>query len=492
MLQLFENAFRLPDKIAVIDSQGSYTYGDLLRKSAAVASYLLNGKTDLHQAPVAFMVSPGFEFVSVQWGIWQAGGIAVPLCITYPFPSLRYVVEDTGAQTIVYGPEHAEILVPFETTERIRMVEISEVPQAADVKLPEIGLDRGALILYTSGTTSLPKGVLTTHANIRSQISTLVQAWEWTERDHTLCLLPLHHVHGIINVVSCALWSGATVQFLHPFDAARVFDVFLEGKVNVFMAVPTIYFKLISHVETLDDTGKKSVSDCLDKFRLMVSGSAALPVSVMEKWQAISGHYLLERYGMTEIGMAISNPLHGQRRAGYIGMPLPGVDVRICDENDQETQDQPGEIQVKGPSVFKEYWGKPEATSKSFTRDGWFKTGDIAVVEEGYFRILGRDSVDIIKSGGYKISALEIEEILRTHPEVKDCAVVGVPDEEWGELVAAAVIAGPGLDLKALNVWMREKMPAYKTPRQYRILSELPRNAMGKVTKNELKNLFQK
>lgn len=492
MLQLFESALRLPEKIAVIDSQGSHTYGELSQKSAAVAAYLLDGKKDLNEAPIAFMVSPGFDYVAVQWGIWRAGGIAVPLCITYPFPSLRYVVEDTGAQIIVYGPEYAEILAPFRATEGLLMIEISEIPQAANAGLPEIGLDRAAMILYTSGTTSLPKGVLTTHANIQSQISTLVQAWEWTERDHTLCLLPLHHVHGIINVVSCALWSGATVQFLHPFDAARVFQVFLEGKINVFMAVPTIYFKLISYFESLDDGQKKSLSDCLPKFRLMVSGSAALPVSVMEKWQAISGHYLLERYGMTEIGMAISNPLHGQRKAGYIGMPLPGVHVRICDEDDNEISNQPGEIQIKGPSVFKEYWGKPEATEKSFTADGWFKTGDIAVVEDGYFRILGRDSIDIIKSGGYKISALEIEEILRTHPEVKDCAVVGVPDEEWGELVAAAVIADPGLDVKALNVWMREKMPAYKTPRQYRILSELPRNAMGKVTKNELKNLFQK
>jgi malonyl-CoA/methylmalonyl-CoA synthetase len=348
------------------------------------------------------------------------------------------------------------------------------------------------MILYTSGTTSLPKGVLSTHANIQSQISTLVQAWEWSQQDHTLCLLPLHHVHGIINVVSCALWSGATVQFLHPFDAARVFQIFMEGNVNVFMAVPTIYFKLISHYEALDKSQQESISDCLAKFRLMVSGSAALPVSVMDKWQRISGHYLLERYGMTEIGMAISNPLHGQRKAGYIGKPLPGVGVRICDENDRETDGQPGEIQIKGPAVFREYWGKPEATRKSFTTDGWFKTGDIAVVEDGYYRILGRDSVDIIKSGGYKISALEIEEILRTHPEVKDCAVVGIPNEEWGELVAAAVIADPDIDVKELNAWMREKMPAYKTPRQYKVLSDLPRNAMGKVTKNELKNLFQK
>lgn len=223
----------------------------------------------------------------------------------------------------------------------------------------------------------------------------------------------------------------------------------------------------------------------------MVSGSAALPVSVMEKWYRISGHYLLERYGMTEIGMAISNPYVGERRAGHIGQALPGVEIRICDESDEILPlDQPGEIQVKGPNVFKEYWGKPEATQKAFTGDGWFRTGDIAVLEAGYFKILGRDSVDIIKSGGYKISALEIEEILRTYPNVKDCGVIGIPDEEWGEIVAAAIVSTDNLNLEEMNLWMRERLPAYKTPRRYLIVQDLPRNAMGKVTKNDLKKLF--
>jgi len=357
--------------------------------------------------------------------------------------------------------------------------------------LPEIENQRGAMILYTSGTTSLPKGVLTTHANIEAQVSTLVDAWQWSSSDYTLSILPLHHVHGIINVNSCALWSGATVQFLPNFDAKKVFEIFMEGKVNVFMAVPTIYFKLIAYYENLSQTEQMKVTEKLKEFRLMVSGSAALPVSVMEKWHGISGHYLLERYGMTEIGMAISNPYESTRRAGYIGMPLKGVEVRLCDEADRVIpSDQPGEIQVRGGNVFKEYWGKPEATTKAFTTDGWFKTGDIAVVEDGYFKILGRDSVDIIKSGGYKISALEIEEVLRKYPGVKDCGVIGIPDEEWGELVAAALVTEKNIDVNVLNAWIRERMPAYKTPRKYLVVEDLPRNAMGKVTKNELKKLF--
>ena len=224
----------------------------------------------------------------------------------------------------------------------------------------------------------------------------------------------------------------------------------------------------------------------------MVCGSAALPVSVMEKWEVISGHKLLERYGMTEIGMAISNPYNGERKAGYVGIPLPGVEVKLVDEFLQKVKPgEPGEILVKGKNVFVEYWNKPEATAKEFTLDGWFKTGDVAVVEESYIRIMGRNSVDIIKSGGYKISALEIEEVLRTHTFIDDCAVVGMQDDEWGELIVAALVVNDNtINLDDLNKWLRENMAAYKTPRKYLLVAELPRNAMGKVTKNDIKKLF--
>jgi malonyl-CoA/methylmalonyl-CoA synthetase len=258
------------------------------------------------------------------------------------------------------------------------------------------------------------------------------------------------------------------------------------------MAVPTIYFKLIAAFELLDVEAKNQLKNAMKKFRLMVCGSAALPVSVMEKWEQVSGHVLLERYGMTEIGMGISNPYESFRKPGAIGLPLPGVSVRLVDENMQPViNGEAGEIQIKGDNVFKEYWNKPEATAKEFSPDGWFKTGDVAVVEEGYYRILGRSSVDIIKSGGYKLSALEIEEVLRTHDLVDDCAVVGIADEEWGELVVAAVVEKDGLEQHQLNQWMRAQMPTYKTPRKYLMVKELPRNAMGKVVKNEVKTLFK-
>lgn len=493
MLPIFTQALQQPNALAILDAEDSYTYGQLWESSSQIALHLLSGNTDLNQARVAFMISPGFHYVATQWGIWKAGGIAVPLCLSYPLPSLRYVIEDTQAALLVADAPHAGILEEYTKDNSIPLLLTSETTlrEIPSAPLPVIDSTRGALILYTSGTTSQPKGVLSTHANLASQISTLVEAWQWSSADHTLCILPLHHVHGIVNVVSSALWAGATLQFLHPFDAKQVLNLFLEGRINVFMAVPTIYFKLLAEIDSYSETKKKQLFDCMSAFRLMVSGSAALPASVMERWQEVSGHRLLERYGMTEIGMAISNPYRGERKTGYIGSPLPGVIIRLVDEAYEEVAiGTPGEIQVKGPGVFASYWGKAEATQKAFTEDGWFKTGDIAVVEQDYYRILGRDSIDIIKSGGYKISALEIEEVLRSHALIKDCAVVGIPNEEWGELVAAVLVIEINLELAELKDWLKERLPSYKSPKVYQILADLPRNAMGKVVKNELKPLF--
>ncbi|MCS5490204.1 acyl-CoA synthetase [Algoriphagus limi] len=491
MIELIERASRFLPRTAVVDQGKRFSYQDLLDRSEQIVGKLLGNRSDLQSQRVAFIVPPSFDYLAIQWGIWRAGGIAVPLCTSYPFPSLQYVIEDTQASFLIVSPEFEELLSPYRDSQSLTYLSTNDLENNSSSSLPNINPDRGAMILYTSGTTSLPKGVLTTHATITAQIKSLVEAWRWSENDHILSILPLHHVHGIINVNSCALWSGATVQFLPNFDAARVFDIFCEGEVNVFMAVPTIYFKLIAFYETLPESKQDEIRNALKKFRFMVSGSAALPVSVMEKWKSISGHTLLERYGMTEIGMAISNPYEGERRPGHIGQPLPGVSIRLFDENGQEVAaGQAGEIQVKGANVFTEYWGKQEATAKAFTEDGWFKTGDIALVEDGYFRILGRDSVDIIKSGGYKISALEIEEKIRMHESVKDCGVVGIQDEEWGEKVVAAIVPNQEIEIPALKAWLKTELPSYKIPKEFLFLDELPRNALGKVTKNELKKLF--
>lgn len=491
MVEVFARARHHGDRIAILSGGSFYTYDQVLRRATTIAVGLLNGRADLAEDPVAFMVAPGFDYVSALWGIWGAGGIAVPLCLTHPTPALEHVLKDTACRTLIVSSDYTETTNELVAKLGIQRRNLDEWIKEAKGDLPDVASERRAMILYTSGTTNLPKGVVTTHRNIEAQIRTLVKAWRWREDDHTLCVLPLHHVHGIINVVSCALWSGACCEFLPAFDAIEVFRVFEEGKVNVFMAVPTIYFKLIAAWEKMKASDQLESSRMLKKMRLMVSGSAALPVSVMERWQTISGHRLLERYGMTELGMAISNPYDGERRAGHVGIPLEGVEIRLCNEQNVPVTDEPGEIQVRGENVFLEYWRQPEATRDSFTSDGWFKTGDVATREGEYYRILGRNSVDIIKSGGYKISALEIEEVLRTHPGVADCAVVGLEDEEWGEVVAAALVPKSAeLDPSEIKNWLKERIPGYRIPRRILQPRELPRNAMGKVTKNDVKKLF--
>jgi malonyl-CoA/methylmalonyl-CoA synthetase len=261
----------------------------------------------------------------------------------------------------------------------------------------------------------------------------------------------------------------------------------------VFTAVPTIYHRLIGAWESASTETQREWSDGVRRLRLMMSGSAALPVQVLERWREITGHTLLERYGMTEIGMALSNPLTGERRPGFVGSPLPDVEVRLVDEQGSEVETgSPGELEVRGPNVFLEYWRRPEETAQAFRGD-WFRTGDLAVLEHGSYRLLGRLSVDIIKTGGFKVSALEIEEILRTHPCIAECAVVGVADDEWGERVSAAVELrdGASLSLADLQSWAKPRLAPYKIPRDLRPLAALPRNAMGKVTKPEVAALFK-
>ena len=491
MLKLIENAKQFKDQIAITDKNGNYSYSQLLINSQSVASQLLGESNDLRQVRIAFVVDPSFEYVSIQWGIWRAGGIAVPLCTKHPFQSIKYVIEDTEAEVIIYSDSYYNLVSPFEGDSKIKLININSINDSL-VPLPDISTDRRAMILYTSGTTGNPKGVVSTHANIETQIQSLTVSWEWQKSDHILNVLPLHHVHGIINVLSCALWSGACNEFLTPFSEASVFEKFVEGRINLFMAVPTIYYKLIAYYNSLNKETQLTLSKALKKFRLMVSGSAALPITVLEQWQEISSHILLERYGMTEMGMAISNPYRGERRPGHIGQALSGVEIRIADEDGKTcSPGSQGEIQVKGANIFKEYWRKQSETKETFTHDGWFKTGDIAVLNEGYYKILGRNSVDIIKSGGYKISALEIEEVLRTHPQIQECGVVGIPDDEWGEIIGASLITGGiEVDLVELKAWLEELLPRYKIPRKYIFQDDLPRNVMGKVTKKELVKMF--
>jgi malonyl-CoA/methylmalonyl-CoA synthetase len=494
---LIAHAYWHAGRTAVVDSQGSFSYSDLLNASSRMATALLAGRDDLREERVVFVLSPGFPWVAVLWGIWRAGGVAVPLALNSTKPELEYLVSDARASTLVCDALAIPLLSPIAAARGIRVLSYEDLHAGRSAELPNPLLkltdDRRAMILYTSGTSSRPKGVVTTLANITAQIKSLVEAWEWSTNDRIVLCLPLHHVHGIINVVCCALWSGASCRMQPRFDANATWDAIAGGDVTLFMAVPTVYAKLIYAWDRASPKRRARLTQACAKLRLMVSGSAALPVSTLQRWKEISGHTLLERYGMTEIGMALSNPLRGERVPGSVGTPLPSVEVQLVgDKGKPVAPGTPGEIEVRGPSVFAEYWGKPGATREAF-RDGWFRTGDSAVVENGVYRILGRTNIDILKTGGHKVSALEIEEALREHPAVAECAVVGVPDPEWGERVAAAVVLNDGdaLDLPSLRTWAKESLAAYKLPSRLLLLDSLPRNSMGKIIKPSLVALFQ-
>lgn len=490
MIPIIERSKSFDERIAILDNSGSYSYAQLYADACTIARNLLQQGLKSGE-PVLFLVPSGYQYVAMQWGIWLAGGIAVPVHIAHPVEEIAYLLEDTGAHLFIHSAalKDKAVAAAANTTSVISFEQIAEA-NTMQVALPDVRPAAGAMLIYTSGTTGKPKGVLISHAQLTAQIASLTEAWEWTSNDYILNMLPMHHVHGIVNITCCALYNGATCEMYPSFDEAQALNIIATGRLSLFMAVPTIYHKLIRHFEQADEESQKKWFAGMQHIRLMVCGSAALPVPVLEKWKSISGHVLLERYGMTEIGMALSNPLHGERMPGYVGKPLPGVAVILADDNGRPITEveTPGQLYIKGDTVFKEYWNRPEETAKSFDND-WFKTGDIATVDvEGNYKILGRNSTDIIKSGGYKISALEIEQLLLEHPAIVECAVVALPDEEWGECIAAAYVGD--IDADEIKVWVKEKLAPYKLPRRWLSLPTLPRNAMGKIIKTSVKEMF--
>ncbi|XP_047256276.1 probable CoA ligase CCL8 isoform X4 [Capsicum annuum] len=368
-----------------------------------------------------------------------------------------------------------------------------------------------AFILYTSGTTGKPKGVVHTHNGVIAQVQMLANTWEYTPDDQFLHCLPLHHVHGLFNALLAPLYAGSTVDFVPKFSVRGIWQRWresyptdgtkMDNAITVFTGVPTMYARLIQGYEAMDPELKAASASAARCLRLMMSGSSALPLPVMQQWETITGHRLLERYGMTEFVMAISNPIRGKRKGGTVGKPFPRVQAKILLE-DESSNDNTGvgELCIKSPSLFKEYWKLPEVTKQSFTDDGYFKTGDtVTVDEDGYYIILGRTNADIMKVGGYKLSALEIEAVLLEHSAISECCVLGLPDKDYGEVVCAIVVPEaevkrrrdeelkPALNLQELSDWAKEKLAPYKIPTRLFLWESLPRNAMGKVNKKELK-----
>ncbi len=500
------------DRTAVVDARERWSYGELAR----VARWFEREFRSLARGGerVAYLIPPerGAMHVAVQLGAWRARCVAVPLATSHPLRELEHVLDDARPRLVAVDMPNplADGLAGAAAARRMSFMrlcgpEVRTEPAERRPEDPPVRRadpsERGprgeepALIVYTSGTTGRPKGVVTTHAAVAAQVETLLSAWGWSPSDRILHTLPLHHIHGLINALACPLWRGATCEFGPP-TPERVWDRFASGEITVFMSVPTVYARLIRAWEDARPSLRERWSEGAARMRLFVSGSAALPASTFERWRALTGHAPLERYGTTEIGMALSNPLEGERRAGAVGRPLPGVEARVVDDDGRvAAAGESGEIEVRGPQLFFGYWGRPRETAAAF-RDGWFRTGDEARVDEdGCHRILGRRSVDIVKTGGYKVSAPEIEELYREHPAVADLAVVGVADADWGErLCALWVPARPGEARPTgaeLRSWGKERLAPYKVPRDFLAAPELPRNAMGKVRKDLASERFQ-
>ncbi|NWY66289.1 ACSF3 synthetase, partial [Erithacus rubecula] len=530
---VFSRALAFGDRVAIVDQNGEHTYRELLSRSLRLAREICRvlqcPSRDLREERISFLCPNDASYVVAQWASWLSGAIAVPLYRKHPLPQLEYVLQDSQSALLIAAHQFLGKVTPSASKLGVPVLPLAssgDDGSASSAALEEESLpscsswkDRGAMIIYTSGTTGRPKGVLSTHGNVQAVTTGLVEKWEWKKEDVILHVLPLHHVHGVINKLLCPLWVGATCIMLPEFCAHTVWKKLLSSqapRVTVFMAVPTIYAKLMEYYD--EHFTQPQVQDfirafCQENIRLMVSGSAALPVPVLEKWKSITGHTLLERYGMTEIGMALSNPLHGVRVPGSVGTPLPGVQVCIAsetfrdgapsftihaqgDENSTQVspglEEQEGELLVKGPSVFREYWNRAKETADAFTAQGWFRTGDTAAYKDGVYWIKGRTSVDIIKSGGFKISALEVERQLLTHPHITDVAVLGAPDMVWGQRVSAVVKLRRGqmLSVRDLKDWARDTMAPYTIPTELIVVEEIPRNQMGKVNKKELLKRF--
>ncbi|CAF3386864.1 unnamed protein product [Rotaria sp. Silwood1] len=526
---VYRSALDSPNKVAVIDSNGRYSYSHLLSASVQLRDKLLSVTDDKEKSAhkrIAFLCNPDASFVVAQWACWLSRAICIPLCKDHPQSLLDYYVDDAKCSHLIVSPEYEKLLRPLADKFKIPLIiitnkdiELSKTKQNIQVsneKQFDIFSTNSddALILYTSGTTGKPKGVVHTIATLRAQMDAMLSAWRLTKNDTILNVLPLHHVHGMINCVMSPLYAGGTVVMMNKFDVEQTWDHLLNDRnpaINVFSAVPTIYIKLIEHIKNSSIKDVKKL--CSNHIRLFLSGSSALPESVFQKWFELTGFEIVEQFGSSETGRVLSNKLEGKKLAGRVGLPMPDLKVRLVqkDENNNDqivaegTYDKvnivqqdtdgkvEGEVCVKGPAIFKYYFNKDEATRKAFDSHGYYMMGDMAEYDKKNktFRILGRSSVDIIKSGGYKISALDIEAVILHHPFVSECVVIGVKDIEWGERVTAVVVLQSGkkeedLTLEQLRDYCKKKLPAYQCPTQLKIVDKLERNAVGKVNKKEL------
>lgn len=440
-----------------------YTFGDIDVRSNRMARALAARGVTRGDRLCVYLANR-VEYIDLYLAAIKSGIIFVPVNILYRERELAHITSDAEPKLFVDEAVLAQLNAEaaVQSSEPVRNV---------------IEGDEPAAIVYTSGTTGTSKGAVLSHNVFLANTANLLACWRITEHDRFLLSLPLFHVHGLGNGVHCWLASGCRTRLLERFEHQKAAQVFADFQPTLFFGVPTIYIRLLD----LPDDAAKAIGG---NMRLFVCGSAPLPAQVLEDFQAKFGHRILERYGMSETLMNISNPYSGERRAGTVGYALPGVSVRILDpEGNAVPNGTAGEVHMKGPNVFSGYWRRPDATAAAF-RDGWFKTGDIGVrSEDGYYTLQGRKS-DLIISAGFNIYPREIEELLLDQPGVKEAAVVGVEDRLRGEVPVAYIVGT--CDAAALEAECRTKLASFKVPRAFITVEALPRTALGKVQKHLL------
>ena len=483
-MRLLEGFTRCPDRVAFTIGDAVLTYSELDQRSSAYAAGLAERGVSSGDR-VAVQSGSSIELIIALIGHLRSGIIHVPINTRYLGEEIAHILTDSGASMVLFDDDAKAGGVA--TSLGLPSVAISELPQS-NARPPSVDdATETAMLIYTSGTTGRSKGVALSLSALTANIGATTGLWQWSSTDHLVLTLPLFHVHGLGLGVLGTLLNQMTATIHTRFDAASVVAAVGSGA-SIFMGVPTMYARLIAHLE-----GSDKATAALQKARLFTSGSAALPASAHAAFERLTKKRILERYGMSETGFTLSNPYEGARRAGTVGHAVPGYAVKVVDDRGAVcAEGEPGEIWVRGDGMMSGYWGQPEVTEAAFT-DGWFRTGDVAKVDaDGYHQILGRRSADIIKSGGFKISALEIEDVLLRHPAVLEAAVLGLPDAEWGERIEAAVVLEPtqSFDPEALLGLARAHLASYKCPRQVHVMESLPRNALGKLQKHRLKELL--
>jgi malonyl-CoA/methylmalonyl-CoA synthetase len=483
-----------PDAIAVETDEGlRYSWRDLDRATAMIANLFVSLGVP-EGSRIAVQVDKSVEGMLLYLATLRAGYIFLPLNPAYQAAEIEYFIGNAEPAVVVCSSKNfgwvGKIAFKAGTRHVFTLDDdrtgslLERASHHSDVhEIAAKGKDDVAAIIYTSGTTGRSKGAMLTHGNLLSNALVLKDYWGWRPGDVLIHALPIFHVHGLFVAIHGALLNGSKMIWLARFDPKRVIRNMAQA--TVFMGVPTLYVRMLA---------EPSLSrELAAHMRLFISGSAPLLVETFSQWQERTGHTILERYGMSETIMLTSNPYdpkQGERRGGTVGFPLPGVRVRVRGEDGHDLgSGQIGNIQVKGPNVFKGYWRMPEKTSEEFTYDGWFKTGDVGQIDaDGYVTIVGR-SKDLIISGGYNVYPAEIESYINEMPGVAESALVGVPHPDFGEVGVAVVIPKPGarLDGEQIVAQLKSQLANFKIPKRCFVIDQLPRNAMGKVQKNLLR-----